>query len=86
MKSNRNILLLGILSIVLLNIFSSISGVKIQRKKQDNNNSTNITMITPIIDENHKMKEIEGNFQKVEYVKELTPAGKKAIEIADLGE
>jgi hypothetical protein len=49
-------------------------------------NNKNSTYISPIIDPNRKIKSNQQEFEKVSYVKQISPGGKAAIELQESGE
>lgn len=85
MKSTTRIIIVCLFSMSLMNYFTQTYSIKIMRQIDFNNTISNETMISPIIDDKVKIG-TEGNFQKVDYVKEISPAGKKAIDTAESGE
>jgi hypothetical protein len=73
------------------NLLNEVISIKVANKKLNNEtndtiNNTNVTLVYPIIEENRHILGIEGNFEKVQYVKEISEAGKRAIELAESGE
>ena len=87
MKSIKQILRFAIL-LICLSILSSVNSVKLLRQSlvANSTNNKNSTYISPIIDPNRKIKSNQQEFEKVSYVKQISPGGKAAIELQESGE
>jgi len=69
-------------SITILLFLSSFS----QSTNKNSNTNNQVNLRSPIIDTNRKIGGKDKNFEKVVYVKEISAAGKAALELRNSGE